>query len=215
MEAEAFIKKVDFDKGNGLVPVVLQDASNYKVLMQAYMNMEALRLTLTKGRMHFWSRTRRRLWLKGEESSHYSILENAILDCDNDSILFKVQQIGNICHTGKETCFHNPVLIEKENPIDAKIAERIYEIIVDQINNPIEKSHVSTLLFKDKDMINKKIVKEVTNIIETEKGTNTEEIVHKATELFFHFLVLLAKKDVKIQEIFKELEHFDKIKIFT
>ncbi|MCK4885628.1 phosphoribosyl-AMP cyclohydrolase, partial [Candidatus Bathyarchaeota archaeon] len=88
-----FIEKVNFGKGNGLVPVVVQDASNNRVLMQAYMNEEALRLTLASGRMHFWSRTKGRIWMKGEESKHHSLVQNAVLDCDDDAILFKVQQI--------------------------------------------------------------------------------------------------------------------------
>ena len=104
---EEFLKKVNFEKAEALVPVVVQDASNDKVLMQAFMNKEALWLTLTSGKMHYWSRSRGRIWLKGEESGHHSLLQNAILDCDNDAILFKVQQIGTVCHTGQETCFHS------------------------------------------------------------------------------------------------------------
>jgi len=101
-EIEDFIKKVNFGKARGLVPVVVQDASNDRVLMQAFMTGEALRLTLTSGRIHFWSRSRGRIWLKGEESGHHSLLQNAILDCDDDAILFKVQQIGAVCHTAKK-----------------------------------------------------------------------------------------------------------------
>ena len=98
-EAESFVKRVNFGKGNGLVPVVVQDASNDRVLMQAFMNKEALKLTLTTGKMHFWSRSRKRIWMKGETSGHYSLVENAILDCDSDAILFKVQQIGCLLYT--------------------------------------------------------------------------------------------------------------------
>ncbi len=93
-EAEEFLEKVNFEKMNGLVPVVVQDSSNDRVLTQAFMDKQALKLTLTKGRMHYWSRTKKRIWLKGEESGHHSLLQNAILDCDNDAILFKVQQMG-------------------------------------------------------------------------------------------------------------------------
>ena len=92
-EIDAFIEKIDFEKGNGLVPAVVQDASNNSLLMQAYMNKEALKLTLTTGKMHYFSRTKNRLWMKGEQSKHYSLVENAFLDCDNDAILFKVQQV--------------------------------------------------------------------------------------------------------------------------
>jgi len=205
-EAEAFIKKVDFDKGQGFVPVVLQDASDNKVLMQAYMNEESLRLTLTKGKLHFWSRTRGRLWLKGEESGHFSLLENAILDCDNDAILFKVQQIGNICHTGKATCFHNPVITEKEKAVDAKIIERISEIILDRIKNPSEKSYVSTLTRQGTEAIIKKIDEEVAELKAAAKDDNRKDVTAEATDVLFHVMVLLAKKGVKIQDVFEELE---------
>ncbi|HDN62347.1 phosphoribosyl-AMP cyclohydrolase [Candidatus Bathyarchaeota archaeon] len=109
-EAERIADKVNFEKLDGLVPVIVQDESTGAVLMQAFMNREALILTLETGLMHYWSRTRRRIWLKGESSKHYSLLRNAILDCDNDAILFKVRQIGPCCHTGKYSCFHKPIL---------------------------------------------------------------------------------------------------------
>ena len=124
-EIKAFIEKVNFGKGNGFVPVVVQDASNNRVLMQAYMNEEALRLTLASGRMHFWSRTKGRIWMKGEESKHYSLVQNAVLDCDDDAILFKVQQIGSVCHTGEETCFHKPLKAEEPVGVDAEMLERL------------------------------------------------------------------------------------------
>ena len=128
-EIESFIQKVDFKKGNGLVPAIVQDASTNRVLMQAYMNEEALRLTLASGKTHFWSRTKGRIWMKGEESNHYSLVENAFLDCDNDSILFKVQQVGVVCHTGEDTCFYKPVKAEDKKIIDSKMLERLFEVI--------------------------------------------------------------------------------------
>lgn len=109
-EAEAFVEKVNFEKMNGLVPVIVQEQMTKRVLMQAFMDKEALRLTLTTGRMHFWSRTRRRIWMKGETSRHYSLVQNVIRDCDDDALLFIVEQIGPICHTGEESCFHKPYL---------------------------------------------------------------------------------------------------------
>lgn len=112
-ETDTILKKVNFEKMNGLVPVIIQDATDNKVLMQAFMNEEALQLTLTSGKTHFWSRTRNRIWLKGETSGHHSLVENIFLDCDNDAILFKVHQLGAICHTGQETCFHNQIVAKK------------------------------------------------------------------------------------------------------
>jgi len=205
-ETEEFVKRADFSKGGGLLPAIIQDASSDRVLMQGYMNDEALRLTLTKGKMHFWSRGRGRIWLKGEESGHFSLLENAILDCDNDAILFKVQQIGNICHTDQETCFHHPAIAEKERRVDAKVIERIFEIIEDRIKNPTEKSYVSALNSSGEDNTTQRIQEETTELATAVNENNAKGIVAEATDVLFHIMVLLAQKDIKIQEIFEELE---------
>ncbi|MGQ9460243.1 MAG: bifunctional phosphoribosyl-AMP cyclohydrolase/phosphoribosyl-ATP diphosphatase HisIE [Candidatus Bathyarchaeaceae archaeon] len=206
-EVEDFVRKVDFGKANGLVPVVVQDASNDRVLMQAFMNEEAIRLTLKSGKMHFWSRSRGRIWLKGEESGHYSLLQNAILDCDNDAILFRIQQIGAVCHTGRETCFHKPVVAEEERAVDAKIIERIFEVIMDRVRNPTEKSYVSQLTAKGEDAVLQKIGEETVELILAAKDNRPEEMVHEATDMLFHILVLFAQKGFELREIFKELEH--------
>lgn len=203
---EEFVKKVDFEKGKGLVPAIIQDASNNRVLMEGYVNEESLRLTLKSGKMHFWSRSRGRIWLKGEESGHNSLLQNAILDCDNDAILFKVQQIGSICHTGKETCFHNSIVPEKEIGIDSKIIERIFEIIENRINYPTENSYISSLTSKGEDVITRKIEKATVELANATINNNIDDIVSKATDVFFHILILLAKKDIKIQKIFEKME---------
>jgi len=206
-EVKGFVKKVDFEKADGLVPVVVQDASNDKVLMQAFMNKEALRLTLTSGKMHFWSRSRGRIWLKGEESGHHSLLQNAILDCDNDAILFEVQQIGAVCHTGRETCFHKPVVAEEERVVDAKIVERIFEVITDRVRNPTERSYVSQLTAKGEDAVLQKIGEETVELILATKDNRPEEMVHEATDILFHVLVLFAQKGFELRGIFKELEN--------
>ena len=206
-EAEKFVEKVNFEKMNGLVPVVVQDSSNDRVLTQAFMNKEALQLTLTSGKMHYWSRTKKRLWLKGEESGHHSLPQNAILDCDNDAILFKVQQIGVCCHTGRETCFHNPIIAEKELAVDARILERIYEVIVDRIKNPTERSYVSKLHRKGEDAVLQKMGEETTELVLAVKAKRPEQIVHEATDILFFILVLFAQKNLRLQEIFKQLEH--------
>jgi len=211
-EVEDFVKKVDFEKADGLVPVVVQDASNDRVLMQAFMNEEALRLTLASDKMHFWSRSRGRMWLKGEESGHYSLLQNAILDCDNDAILFKVQQIGAVCHTGRETCFHRPVVAEEEREVDAKIVERIFEVIIDRIRNPAEKSYVSQLTAKGEDAVLQKIGEETVELILATKDNSPEEIVHEAADILFHILVLFAQKGFELRGIFEELEHRHQVK---
>jgi phosphoribosyl-ATP pyrophosphohydrolase/phosphoribosyl-AMP cyclohydrolase len=211
-EIDEFVKQVDFRKASGLVPVVVQDASNGKVLMQAFMNEEALRLTLTSGRMHFWSRSRGRIWLKGEESGHHSLLQNAFLDCDNDAILFKVQQIGAVCHTGQETCFNKPIVPEQESVVDAKIVERIFEVIADRIRNPTKESYVSSLTAKGEDTVLQKIGEEAYELVLAAKGNRSDEITHEATDVLFHILVLFAQKGFNLQGIFDELERRHRVK---
>ena len=211
-EIEDFVEKVNFEKGNGLVPAVIQDASNNRVLMQAYMNEEALRLTLASGKMHFWSRSRGRIWLKGEESGHHSLVQNALLDCDNDAILFKVQQIGPACHTGEETCFHKPLIAEEEQGVDAKIVERIFEVIIERIRNPTEKSYVSRLTAEGEDTVLQKIGEETVELVLAVKEGNAKEITHEATDVLFHILVLFAQRGFKLTSIFEELERRHKRK---
>jgi len=211
-EIEEFVKKVNFEKAKGLVPVVVQDASNSKVLMQAFMNEEALRLTLASGRMHFWSRSRGRMWLKGEESGHYSLLQNASLDCDNDAILFKVQQVGTVCHTGQDTCFHKPIIAEEERGVNAKIVERIFEVIIDRVKNPAKGSYVSSLTAKGEDAVLQKIGEETVELILATKDNRPKEIIHEATDVLFHVLVLFAQKGFTLQQVFEELEHRHQVK---
>lgn len=211
-EIEEFVKKVNFEKGKGLVPAVVQDASNDKVLMQAYMNEEALRLTLKSGKMHFWSRSRGKIWLKGEESGHHSLVQNAVLDCDDDAILFKVQQIGPVCHTGEETCFHKPLIVEEEQGVDAKIVERIFEVIEERIRNPTEKSYVSRLTAEGEDAVLQKVGEETVELILAIKEGDPKEITHEATDVLFHILVLFAQRGFKLTRIFEELERRHKRK---
>ena len=206
-EAEDFIRKVDFDKTNGLVPVVVQDASNDMVLMQAFMDKEALKLTLTTGKMHFWSRSRKRIWMKGETSGNYSIVENVILDCDNDAILFKVQQIGVCCHTGAASCFHNPIREEKEKEPDGRMLERIFEVIKERIRNPQKGSYVSKMVARGEDAILKKIGEEATELVLAAKSEDAKNIIWEAADVIFHVMVLFGQKKLEVKEVFKELEN--------
>lgn len=214
-QIEEFVKNVDFNKGKGLVPAVVQDASNDGVLMQAYMNEEALRLTLRSGKTHFWSRSKGRLWMKGEKSGHYSLVQNAVLDCDNDAILFRVQQIGPVCHTGEETCFYKPIKAEEAVAVDAKLVERIFEVIKERILNPTEKSYVSRLTAKGENAVLQKIGEETVEIILAAKGDNANEVTHEAADLLFHIMVLFAQKGYIFNSIFEELKQRHKNKTET
>jgi len=211
-EIKAFIQKVDFKKGNGLVPAIVQDASTNRVLMQAYMNQEALRLTLASGKTHFWSRTKGRIWMKGEESGHYSLVQNAFLDCDNDAILFKAQQVGPVCHTGEESCFFKPIETEDGKAVDAKMLERLFEVIKERIQNPSEKSYVSRLTGKGEDAVLQKIGEEAVEVIIAAKTNNPDETIYEAADEIFHILVMLAQKGIPISSIFEELDRRHKNK---
>ena len=107
MTGEDLVQKLDFKKGNGLIPVVVQDFESKKLLMLAYANKEALEKTLSTGYAHYWSRSRNQLWMKGETSGHTQKIKRIFVDCDYDALLFMVEQKGNVCHTEKDTCFHN------------------------------------------------------------------------------------------------------------
>jgi phosphoribosyl-AMP cyclohydrolase len=107
MTNEDLLKKLDFKKGNGLIPVVVQDATSKALLMLAYANEEALKKTLKTGYAHYWSRSRQKLWMKGETSGHTQKIKRVIADCDYDTLLYVVEQKGPVCHTGAETCFHH------------------------------------------------------------------------------------------------------------
>ncbi|MFZ7137018.1 MAG: bifunctional phosphoribosyl-AMP cyclohydrolase/phosphoribosyl-ATP diphosphatase HisIE [archaeon] len=206
-EISEFMEKIDFEKGNGLVPAIVQDASNNRLLMQAYMNKEALKLTLTSGKMHYWSRTKNRIWMKGEQSKHYSLVENVFLDCDNDAILFKVQQVGVVCHTGEETCFYRPMKGEMESvEVDSRMLERLFEVIQERIRNPSEDSYVSRLTSKGQDRALQKVGEEATEFILAVKSGDADEVVLEASDLFFHMLVVLAQNGYSLGSIFEELD---------
>ena len=211
-EIKAFIEQVNFEKGNGLVPAIVQDASNNNVLMQAYMNKEALRLTLASGRMHFWSRTKGRIWMKGEESKHYSLVQNAVLDCDNDAILFKVQQVGVVCHTGEETCFYKHLKPEEAVSVDARMLDRLFEVIKERIRNPSEKSYVSRLTFKGEDAVLQKVGEEAVEFILAVKSDDPKEATLEAADVIFHMLVSFAQKGYTLNSIFEELDRRHKTK---
>lgn len=211
-QIENFISKIDFKKGNGLVPAIIQDESTEEVLMQAYMNEETLRLTLKTGKTHFWSRTRKKVWLKGEESGHHSLVQNAITDCDDDALVFKVQQIGPICHTGKKSCFHNPVTKIEEKVPNARILERIYELIKERRDGSYEKSYVKGLIKKGESAILDKIGEEAAELMLATKEEPESRVISEAADLIFHIMIVLASKKIELKEIFKEFDERHKAK---
>lgn len=206
-EIDSFLARVNFEKMAGLIPAVVQDANTKQVLMVGFMNKEALRLTLQKGIMHFWSRTRQKIWQKGEESGNISIVENITLDCDNDSVLCSVTQIGPICHTNRPTCFFNPLKRRaiEESTITEAMLEKIFKVIKTRIDYPSEKSYVANLIQKGDEAILRKIGEEAVELLLAGKNSSSKEIIHEATDVIFHILIFLADQGLSLENIYKEL----------
>ncbi|MEM2882362.1 MAG: bifunctional phosphoribosyl-AMP cyclohydrolase/phosphoribosyl-ATP diphosphatase HisIE [Candidatus Bathyarchaeia archaeon] len=200
---EGLIDKVDFGKMNGLVPVVVQDFDTGEVLMQAFMDREALRLTLETRLMHYWSRTKGRIWMKGEESGHTQSVVSARLDCDGDAILFSVRQRGVCCHTGEGSCFHR-ALVEGPTGGSARILGEVFQVIKGRMEAPRAGSYVSGLVSKGEDSILKKIGEEAAELMISAKGG--DGIVHEAADLLFHLMILLAFKGIGLESVYAELE---------
>ena len=201
------LKWQDFKVGaDGLVPVIVQDYRTDEVLMLAYMNEEAFNATINVGKMTYYSRSRQQLWLKGETSGHYQYVKSLKADCDFDTILAKVSQVGVACHTGNSTCFFNNIVkkeyIEK-NPL--KVLEEVYEIIKDRKANPKEGSYTNYLFDKGIDKILKKLGEESTEIIIAAKNPDPEEIKYEISDFLYHCMVLMVEKGVTWEEITQEL----------
>ncbi len=191
---------------DGLVPVVVQDYRTDEVLMLAYMNEEAFNNTINVGKMTYFSRSRQTLWLKGETSGHYQYVKSLTADCDYDTILAKVSQVGVACHTGNPTCFFNNIVkkeyIEK-NPL--KVLEEVYGIIQDRKANPKEGSYTNYLFDKGVDKILKKLGEESTEIVIAAKNPDPEEIKYEISDFLYHCMVLMVEKGVTWEDITQEL----------
>jgi phosphoribosyl-ATP pyrophosphohydrolase/phosphoribosyl-AMP cyclohydrolase len=204
------LRDIKFDE-NGLVPVVVQDAENGQVLMVAYANQEALERTLETKRTHFWSRSRNRLWEKGEESENFQEVKDLFLDCDRDAVLILANQRGVACHTGRRSCFFTSV--NDENVSGAsfgasktdKTLEEVYQVIEDRKRNSREGSYVSALFSEGLDRILKKVGEEAGETIIAAKNTSRDEIIYEVADLWFHTLIALAYFEISPEEIYQEL----------
>lgn len=200
------LDEVKFNE-SGLVPAIAQDFRTEEVLMMAYMNREALEKTISSGKAHYFSRSRNTLWLKGETSGHFQHIKGIYYDCDMDTILLKVDQVGAACHTGERTCFFREIEIPfKQDTATSSILEMIYKIILQRKTNPSEKSYVATLFSKGEDTILKKIGEEASELVISGKGGKKEEVIHEMADLWFHSLVLLGQMDIRPEEVYSELK---------
>lgn len=197
----------DFKRNSdGHVPVVVQDYKTGEVLMVAYMNEEAFQTTLHTGKMTYYSRSRKELWIKGETSGHYQYVKSLTADCDMDTILAKVSQVGNACHTGSYSCFFNEIVTKEcaeTNPL--KVFESVMGVIEDRKIHPKEGSYTNYLFDKGLDKILKKLGEEATEIIIASKNPNPNEIKYEIADFLYHMMVLMVEKGVTWEEITDEL----------
>ena len=190
----------------GLIPVIVQHYKTQEILMLAYMNEESFYETIKTGKMTYFSRSRQKLWVKGETSGHFQYVKSLKLDCDNDTILAKVDQIGAACHTGNPTCFFQPLVgidYDETNPL--RIFESVYDTIADRKENPKEGSYTNYLFDKGIDKILKKIGEEATEVVIAAKNPNPEEVKYEITDFLYHAMVLMVEKGLTWEDIVKEL----------
>lgn len=205
-----FESAMSFDQfkknSDGMIPVVVQDYKTDKVLMVAYMNEEAFNLTIKTGKMTYFSRSRNEIWVKGVTSGHFQYVKELSMDCDLDTMLAKVYQVGVPCHTGADTCFFN-TLVKKEydesNPMI--VFEDVYNVILDRKKNPKEGSYTNYLFDKGIDKILKKVGEEATEIVIAAKNPDPQEVKYEISDFLYHVMVLMAEKGVSWKEITKEL----------
>ena len=204
---ESSIAWSDFKlNSDGMVPVIVQDYKTDEVLMLAYMNEESFYETIKTGKMTYFSRSRQKLWVKGETSGHFQYVKSLTIDCDLDTLLAKVDQIGAACHTGNPTCFFQPLVgidYDETNPL--RIFESVYDTIADRKENPKEGSYTNYLFNKGIDKILKKIGEEATEVVIAAKNPNPEEVKYEIADFLYHAMVLMVEKGLTWEDIVKEL----------
>lgn len=199
----------------GLIPVVTQDVKTREVLMVAYMNEEAFDKTIETGKVHYYSRSRSKLWLKGETSGHFQFVKAIKLDCDGDTILIEAEQIDAACHTGNKTCFFRTMLDGKweettadvdNEELSAGILKEVYNVIADRAVHPKEGSYTNYLFTKGLDKILKKVGEETAEVIIAAKNKSKEEIRYEVSDLMYHLMVLLVERGLTLEDIYGELK---------
>ncbi|MCR5120458.1 MAG: bifunctional phosphoribosyl-AMP cyclohydrolase/phosphoribosyl-ATP diphosphatase HisIE [Lachnospiraceae bacterium] len=210
IDVAGFDAKLKFDElvtnSDGLIPVIVQDYRNKEVLMLAYMNEEAFENTIRTGRMTYYSRSRKEQWVKGETSGHFQYVKALYADCDKDTLLAKVSQVGAACHTGNRSCFFNEIIKKEYQDTDpSKVFQDVYDVILDRKANPKEGSYTNYLFDKGIDKILKKVGEECTEIVIAAKNPDKEEIKYEISDFLYHVMVLMAEKGVTWEDITREL----------
>lgn len=185
--------KIDFEKGDGLVPAIVQHAHTREVLMLGYMNAEAFAHTQTTGHVTFWSRSKGRLWTKGESSGHFLNFVSAKVDCDGDALLIQAEPVGPTCHNGTSSCWGDG---------DARgFLHQLEAVIHDRRDNPAEKSYTASLLARGINKVAQKVGEEAVELVIEAKDDNRDLFLGEAADLMYHYLVLLAAKGVNLEEV--------------
>lgn len=191
--------KPDFQK-QALIPVIVQDYQTKQVLMLAYTNEEAYQKMLESGETWFWSRSRQKLWHKGEESGHFQKVKGMRLDCDQDTLLVFVEQTGNACHTGAYSCFYDEVIPFDDSDIFADLEKQI----ADRKAHPVEKSYTNYLLDQGVDKVLKKVGEEASEVIIASKNSDKTELLGEIDDLLYHLFVLMNQTDLSLEEVRKK-----------
>jgi phosphoribosyl-ATP pyrophosphohydrolase/phosphoribosyl-AMP cyclohydrolase len=189
-----------FDKLQGLIPCIVQDSETKAVLMLGFMNKEALEKTIAEKRVTFFSRSKNRLWTKGETSGNFLEVIHITADCDNDTLLIEAKPVGAVCHTGTTTCFGNT------NPDKFSLAS-LDSLIQDRKVHPVEKSYTNTLLTGSINKVAQKVGEEAVELVIESKDNNKDLFLGEAADLLYHFLVLLAAKNYKLSDVEEVLEN--------
>jgi phosphoribosyl-ATP pyrophosphohydrolase/phosphoribosyl-AMP cyclohydrolase len=206
-EVDNLWRAIRFDAA-GLIPAVVQERGSGRVLMLAYMNRESLERTLKTGFTHFFSRSRRTLWKKGETSGHTQRVASVRLDCDGDALVVEVEQTGPACHTGAPTCFFRRVEGERLAPDPdggGAVLDRVYRVIQDRKAHPVKGSYVASLFAGGVDHILKKVAEEAGEVLLASKNGERDQIVWETADLWFHTLVALGHHDIPPAAIYDEL----------
>lgn len=189
---------MDFKKGDGLVPVVIQDNQTLEVLMLGYMNEEAWTKTQTEGRVTFYSRSKNRLWTKGEESGNFLEVVSTHVDCDQDTLLIKVTPVGPTCHTGVRSCF--------QTEYNQNFLLQLERVVQQRYDEPSEESYVNKLRQRGLNKITQKVGEEAVETVIAALAETEQDFINESSDLFFHLLVLLREKGLDLQTIAKNLE---------
>lgn len=206
------IDQIDWEKCQNLLPVIVQDNSSNEVLMMAFMNKEALELSLSTKFAHYYSRTKERLWKKGESSGHTQAIHSFNLDCDNDTLLIKIDQEGVACHTGRKSCFFTNLEtgdatseIEVDTTAMYGVIDQLFHTIMEKKNHDPKDSYTASLISKGENSYLKKIVEEAGEFCFAIKDDNKEEIVYEAADMVYHTMVAMADKGISPELVKKEL----------